>query len=55
MELGTCGVKNQNMSPLHDRWMPRNGERYFLRLGNGTIQRLRWYGTDFDPGKPGLR
>ncbi len=31
-----------------DRWMPRNGESYFLILANGTIQRLQWHGTDFD-------
>jgi len=40
--------QNPNMSPPHDPWMPRNGERYFLILGNGTIQRLQWHGTDFD-------
>jgi len=28
--------------------MPRNGQRYFLVLGNGTIQRFQWHGTDFD-------
>lgn len=34
--------------PEHERWMPNNGERYFLILGNGMIQRLQWQGTEFD-------
>src|SRR5439155_334368 len=34
--------------PQYTRWMPRNGQRYFLVLGNGTVQRLQWHGTDFD-------
>jgi hypothetical protein len=34
--------------PPHDRWMPRQGERYFLILGNGMIQGFQWHGTDFD-------
>jgi len=24
------------------------GERYFLLLGNGTVQRFQWHGTEFD-------
>lgn len=36
------------ISPAPERWMPRNGERYFLILGNGAIQSLCWHGTDFD-------
>jgi hypothetical protein len=34
--------------PERDRWMPRNGEQYFLVLGNGTVQRFQWHGTEFD-------
>ena len=32
----------------HDRWMPRNGDRYFVILGDGTIRTFWWNGTDFD-------
>jgi hypothetical protein len=30
------------------RWVPKNGEVYFLILGDGTIQSFQWHGTDFD-------
>jgi len=28
--------------------MPRNGERYYLILGDGTVRSFQWSGTDFD-------
>jgi hypothetical protein len=42
-------MRSQNPDiPPSERWMPGQGERYFLILGNGTIQGLQWHGTDFD-------
>ena len=42
-------MQSQNPDlPSSDRWIPRQGERYFLILGNGTIQRFQWHSTDFD-------
>jgi hypothetical protein len=35
-------------SPHSQRWVPRQGEYYFLILGNGTIARFPWNDTDFD-------
>ena len=43
-----CGEEARRYPPERDRWMPKNGERYFLLLGNGTAQRFQWQGTEFD-------
>ena len=40
--------RSETIPPERDRWMPRHGERYFLLLGNGTVQRFQWQGTEFD-------
>jgi len=40
--------RSVTIPPERDRWMPRNGEQYFLILGNGTVQRLQWHGTEFN-------
>src|SRR5919109_1520908 len=39
---------NTKMPPQYERWLPRNSERYYLILGNGTIQSFYWRGTEFD-------
>jgi hypothetical protein len=31
-----------------NRWMPREGQRYYLILGNGAVQRFEWHSTPFD-------
>jgi len=40
--------RSETIPPERDRWMPRNGEQYFLILGNGRVQRFQWHGTEFD-------
>ena len=40
--------RSETIPPERDRWMPRNGEQYFLIMGNGTVQRFQWHGTEFD-------
>src|SRR5438132_880574 len=40
--------QDPDQPPQYTHWMPRNGQNYFLVLGNGTVQRLQWHGTDFD-------
>ena len=32
----------------HHRWMRKHGEPYFLILGDSTVQRFQWHGTEFD-------
>jgi hypothetical protein len=40
--------RSETIPPERDRWMPRNGEQYFLIMGNRTVQRFQWHGTEFD-------
>ena len=42
------GLGKAMSSPQSQRWVPRQGEHYFLILGNGTIARFPWNDTDFD-------
>ena len=42
------GLGEAMSSPQSQRWLPRQGEHYFLMLGNGTIARFPWNDTDFD-------
>jgi hypothetical protein len=31
-----------------DRWLPREGNQYFIILGDGNIRPFRWHSTPFD-------
>jgi hypothetical protein len=37
-------------SPPFQRWLPSQGERYFLILGNGMLEGFPWSDTAFDHG-----
>ena len=44
----TMQTRMLKMPRARDRWMPNNGDRYFIVLGDGTIKTFWWNGTDFD-------
>jgi len=40
---------NYGQAPdAHARWKPTHHERYYVILGDGSIQHLPWNDTDFD-------
>ena len=45
---GTLTRLHTQRALAHERWLPQLGASYFLILGDSTIKRFQWQGTDFD-------